>query len=154
VAIQSKKENAIRKTAEPDDPGRSCWTLRYDVIKKASELNVEKEASSNSERRQCKDGQGNPGDKPITENSQGKYVKKQNKEKKSTRTDKKNAGAAEEKKSDEEKKGAEEKDKREQEAVTNETDETDTNIKPKKTATAGQRESGTSGSKGKERAKT
>lgn len=67
-----------------------------DVVKRASELNVEEKASdsASSKKREHKKEEGNG---TITENAEGKDVKKQKTEKKSVKTGKMNTKAGEEK---------------------------------------------------------
>lgn len=109
IAIQSKRGNTIKKHAEPGNPAVHIERSGNDVVKRASELNVEEKAStSSSKKREHKDGKDDEGDGPVTENAQGKDVKKQKTEKKSTKTDKKNTKAAEEKEKKEEGKKDEE----------------------------------------------
>ncbi len=92
IAIQSKKGNTIKKNAEPDNPAVHIARSGNDVVKRASELNVEEKASrSNGKKREAQD------DGPITENAEGKDVKKQKTEKKSTKSDQKNTKAEEKK---------------------------------------------------------
>jgi hypothetical protein len=66
-----------------------------DVVKQVSELNVEEKASdsSSSKKREYKKEEG---DGTITENAEGKDVKKQKMEKESVKTDKKNTKTGEE----------------------------------------------------------
>ena len=99
IAIQSKRGNTIKKNAEPGNPAVHIERSGNDVVKKASELNVEEKASgsSSSKKREHKDDkEEEEGDGPITENAEGKDVKKQKTEKKSTKTDKKNTKASDE----------------------------------------------------------
>ena len=99
IAIQSKRGNTIKKNAEPGNPAVHIERSGNDVVKRASELNVEEKASgsSSSKKREHKDDkEEDGGDGPITENTDGKDVKKQRTEKKSTKTDKKNTKASEE----------------------------------------------------------
>ena len=103
ISIQSKRGNTIKKNAEPGNPAVHIERSGNDVVKKASELNVEEKASgSNSKKREHKDDKKEEGDGPITENAEGKDVKKQKTEKKSTKTDKKNTKAGEETEKEEE----------------------------------------------------
>jgi len=96
IAIQSKRGNTIKKHAEPGNPAVHVERSGNDVVKKASELNVEEKASgSGSKKREHKDDKEEEGDGPITANADGKDVKKQKTEKKSTKTEKKNTKAAE-----------------------------------------------------------
>jgi hypothetical protein len=98
IAIQSKRGNTIKKNAEPGNPAVHIARSGNDVVKKASELNVEEKASGSSKKREHKDDNEEGGaDGPITENAEGKDVKKQKTEKKSTKTEKKNTKAREEK---------------------------------------------------------
>jgi hypothetical protein len=97
ITIQSKRGNTIKKNAEPGNPAVHVERSGNDVVKKASELNVEEKASGSTKKREHKDDKEGEGDGPITENAQGKDVKKQKTDKKSTKTDKKNTEAAEEK---------------------------------------------------------
>jgi hypothetical protein len=98
IAIQSRRGNTIKKNAEPGNPAVRVERSGNDVVKKASELNVEEKASGGTKKREHKDDKKEEeGNGPITENAQGKDVKKQKTDKKSTKTDKKNTKAAEEK---------------------------------------------------------
>ena len=45
IAIQSKKGNTIKKNASPDNPAIHVKRSGNDVVKRASELNVEKKGS-------------------------------------------------------------------------------------------------------------
>ena len=104
IAIQSKRGNTIKKNAEPDNPAVHIARSGNDVVKRASELNVEEKASgSNGKKREAED------EGPITENAEGKDVKKQKTEKKSTKTDKKNTKAEEKKQEEEKEEGKAEK---------------------------------------------
>lgn len=87
IAIQSRKGNTIQKKAEPGNPAVHVERSGNDVVKKARELNVEK-GSSSSKKREHKDDKEDTGNRRITGNAQGKDVKKQKTEKKSTKTDK------------------------------------------------------------------
>ena len=131
IAIQSKKGNTIKKKAEPGNPAVHVERSGNDVVKKASELNVEEKASSSSKKREHKDDKDDVGDGPVTENTPGKDVKKQKTEKKSMKTDKKNTKAAKE----QEKKGEEQKEE-EEENKTEEATKKDTkaDATPKKKA--------------------
>jgi hypothetical protein len=96
IAIQSKRRNTIKKNASPDNPAVHIERSGNDVVKRASELNVEEKASDSASGKKRK--HKNEGDGPITENAEGKDVKKQKTEKKSVKTDQKNAKAGEEEK--------------------------------------------------------
>jgi hypothetical protein len=136
IAIQSKRGNTIKKSATPGDPAIHIERSGNGVVKKASEINVEEKASSGSKKRQHKDGMDKEGDGPVTENAQGKDVKKQ-KTKKSTKTDKKNTKAAEEK----------EAEKEEEEEVTKK--DTNGDVAPKKKAPGRPKGTGSGGAKAK-----
>jgi hypothetical protein len=89
IAIKLKHDNTIKKNAAPDNPAvRIKWS--NDVVKRASELNVEKasDSASSKKRDQKKEGDGT-----ITENAESKDIKKRKMEKKSVKTDKKNTKA-------------------------------------------------------------
>jgi hypothetical protein len=92
-----KHDNTIKKNAAPDNPAVHIERSGNDVVKRASELNVEEKASdsASSKKREYKKEEG---DGTITENAEGKDVKKQKTEKKSVRTDKKNTKAGGEEK--------------------------------------------------------
>jgi len=114
IAIQSKKGNTIKKNASPDNPAVHIERSGNDVVKRANELNIEEKASGSNGKKRDHEADA---DGPITENADGKDVKKQKTEKKSTKTQgKKNtAKAAEEKKVEEEKAVEEEKEEEEKE---------------------------------------
>ncbi|KAK8013325.1 hypothetical protein PG991_009596 [Apiospora marii] len=93
IAIKSKRGNTIKKKADPENPAVHVERSGNDVVKRASELTVEKKGKSNSE--EGKETQGNKRkadkekpeneeqhdeedrtDEPHTKNRQGKEVKK------------------------------------------------------------------------------
>jgi len=97
VAITSKRGNKIKKNAEPDNPAFHIERSGNDVVKKASELNVEKKANvgangSGAKRKHDEDGEKDEG--PLEENAEGKTIKAHEGNKKQ----KKEAPAAEKKK--------------------------------------------------------
>jgi hypothetical protein len=152
IAIQSKKGNTIKKKAELGNPAVHVERSGNDVVKKASELNIEEKASSSSKKREHKDDKDDVGDGPVTENTQGKDVKKQKTEKKSMKTDKKNTKAAkEQEKKGEEKKEEEEENKTEEEATKK---DTKADATPKKKAPGRPKGNGTGGAKPKKEPKT
>jgi len=102
ISIQSKRGNTIKKNAEPDNPAVHVERSGNDVVKKASELNVEQKApDSSSKKREHNDEEE---EEPSTENAEVKDVKKQKTEKKSTKAEKKNTKAEEKKEKEVEKK--------------------------------------------------
>jgi Hypervirulence associated proteins TUDOR domain len=152
IAIQSKKGNTIKKKAEPGNPAVHVEHSGNNVVKKASELNVEEKASSSSKKREHKDDKDDVGDGPVTDYTQGKDVKKQKTEKKSMKTDKKNTKAAKE----QEKKGEEKKEEEEENKIEEEATKTDTkaDATPKKKAPGRPKGNGTGGAKPKKEPKT
>src|SRR5947209_7799861 len=83
IAIQSKRGNTIKKNATPDNPAVRIERSGNNVVKRASELNIEEKASDSAKSKKRK--HKNEGDGPITENAEGKDVKKQKTEKKSVK---------------------------------------------------------------------
>lgn len=86
VAITSKRGNKIKKNAEPDNPANHIERSGNDVVKKASELNVEKKAngsggseSKTGDKRKHDDGQAGEKDNDkgaaLEENADGKTIK-------------------------------------------------------------------------------
>ncbi|OAP63318.1 hypothetical protein AYL99_02545 [Fonsecaea erecta] len=105
VAITSKRGNKVKKNAEPNNPAVHIERSGQDVVKKASELQVEEKANGdtgaakadgkkegsteaetkNGEKRKHDDAEKEEDDKPdkaspLEENAEGKTVKKQKKE--------------------------------------------------------------------------
>ena len=90
VSITSKRGNKIKKKASPEDPAVVIERPGNNVVKKASELNIEKKSSGGSGKmkgeKRKKDEAKEEEDKgePTVENEQGKKVrpsgKKQKKE--------------------------------------------------------------------------
>ncbi|KAI0154710.1 hypothetical protein GGR57DRAFT_109074 [Xylariaceae sp. FL1272] len=102
IAIKSKRGNTIKKNASPDNPAVHVSRSGNDVVKRASELNVEQKAGvkkggkkeeekDDGKKRKSKtqnndtdnddeDGgaedSGSDSSQPLTENAQGKEVKK------------------------------------------------------------------------------
>jgi len=110
VAIKTKRGNTVKKNAEPDNPAVRIERSGNDVVKKASELNIEEKASgSNDKKREHEDDEA---EAPLVENEQGKEVKPGGKEankKQKTAPKKKNEGKKVEKKTMEEAEKKEEK---------------------------------------------
>jgi len=79
VAITSKRGNKIKKNAEPDNPAVHVERSGNDVVKKASELNVEKKAGGDSKNGDKRKHDGNDDEDDdndgLEENDQGKTIK-------------------------------------------------------------------------------
>lgn len=107
ISIQSKRGNTIKKSADgPDNPAVHIERSGNDVVKKASELNVESKASGGSSKKHDRDDDNDDdaAEEPITENADGKDVKKAKTETKSKKTEgKKNTAAKTETKKEEKK---------------------------------------------------
>ncbi|KAK5044865.1 hypothetical protein LTR84_010403 [Exophiala bonariae] len=121
IAITSKKGNKIKKNAEPGNPAVHVERSGNDVVKKASELNVEEKAngSSGSSDKKEEKSESNTGDKrkhdetekngdkeektedkadePLEENADGKTVKAKDSNKKQKKEPAKKTTKAEEK---------------------------------------------------------
>ncbi|KAI1489985.1 hypothetical protein F5X96DRAFT_670171 [Biscogniauxia mediterranea] len=83
VAIKSKRGNTIKKNAEPDNPAVQISRSGNDVVKKASELNVEEknsETKGNKKRKarteESEESSEEEESDPHTLNQDGKEVKK------------------------------------------------------------------------------
>ena len=117
VAIKSKRGNTIKKNAEPGNPAIHIERSGNDVVKKASELNVEKKGSGGSGGKKRKSGADEEESKEKEEdatvkNADGKEVrpggkkakkedeKEVNGEERKEKTETKKAGAGRPKKSD------------------------------------------------------
>ena len=86
--MKSKKGNIITKNAEPSNPAVAIERSGNNVVKKASELNIEKKANSGQKRKS--EGK-QEGDDDLTKNKDGKEVKASGKKQK---TEKQVNGAA------------------------------------------------------------
>lgn len=95
IAIKLKHDNTIKKNAALDNPAVHIERSGNDVVKRASELNVEKASDSASSKK--REHKGEEGDGTITENAETKDVKKRKTEKKNMKTDKRNTKAGGEK---------------------------------------------------------
>ena len=67
--MATKRGNTVKKKGEPKDPAVYIERSGHDVVKKASELNVEEKASGGGKKRKA-DEEG-----PHVENEDGKEVK-------------------------------------------------------------------------------
>lgn len=139
IAIKSKHGNTIKKNAAPDNPAVHIERSGNDVVKRASELNVEEKASDSASSKKG-EHKKEEGDGAITENAEGKDVKKQETEKKSVKTDKKNTKAGGEEKNAAP--GHEEQKKKDEEAA------------PKKKAPGGPKGTSFGGAKAKKEPKS
>jgi hypothetical protein len=85
--MEARQHHQERRARQPGRAHRVVW---HDVVKRASELNAEERPSDSScsKKREHKEGEGGG---RITENTEGKDMKKQ-------KTDKKNTKAGEEEK--------------------------------------------------------
>jgi hypothetical protein len=78
VSITTKKGNKVKKNAEPDNPAIRVERSGNDVVKKASELNVEEKANGSSDKRKHDDETEENGEKKddgLKENAEGKTVR-------------------------------------------------------------------------------
>ncbi|KAK5464914.1 hypothetical protein LTS15_001477 [Exophiala xenobiotica] len=85
VSITTKKGNKVKKNAEPDNPAVRIERSGNDVVKKASELNVEEKANGSGDKRKHDDEAEENGDKKddesekkddgLKENAEGKTVR-------------------------------------------------------------------------------
>merc|ERR1712000_383016 len=101
VSITSKKGNKVKKNAEPDNPAVRIERSGNDVVKKASELNVEEKANGSGDKRKRDEAEEN-GDKNddesekkndgLKENAEGKTVRSAGKTDKPAVTEKKKPG--------------------------------------------------------------
>lgn len=99
IAITSKRGNKIKKNAEPNNPAVHIERSGNDVVKKASELNIEEKANGSSSGDKKDDDQSKSGDKrkheetkeneetedkpeALEENADGKTVKAKDSNKK------------------------------------------------------------------------
>ncbi|KAK5937158.1 hypothetical protein PMZ80_010699 [Knufia obscura] len=82
IAITSKKGNKIKKNAEPDNPAIHVKRSGNDVVKKASELNIEKKAAGgdskkdDSKKRKADDDEEPQNDADKHEEHNGAEVRK------------------------------------------------------------------------------
>ena len=73
IAIKSKRGNTIKKKAEPNNPAVHIERSGNDVVKKASELNIEKKGGGGSGGKKTKEGEKD--DAGTVENKEGKEVR-------------------------------------------------------------------------------
>lgn len=93
VSITSKRGNKIKKNAEPSDPAVAIERSGNNVVKKVSELNIEKKAGGSgggdNKRKKEDDDEEEDKDGGLVENDEGKEVKPGGEAaKKKTKTDK------------------------------------------------------------------
>ncbi len=77
--MKSKKGNTIKKKAKPENPGIAIERSGNNVVKKASELNIEKKAGG-GQKRKSEDKE--VGDDDLTKNEEGKEVRASGKKQK------------------------------------------------------------------------
>jgi Hypervirulence associated proteins TUDOR domain len=116
IAIKSKRGNTIKKNASPDNPAVHIERSGNDVVKRVSEVNVEKKASGGQKRKSGHKGQdedgGGEGDDGLTKNEEGKDVRQGGKKAKKEDREREVNGEKKEKQKGRPKKGdGEEKDK-------------------------------------------
>jgi Hypervirulence associated proteins TUDOR domain len=85
VSVKSKKGNVIKKKASPDNPAVAIERSGNNVVKKASELNIEKKAGGGGQKRKSENKQeadGEDEDDDLTKNEEGKEVRASGKKQK------------------------------------------------------------------------
>jgi len=76
IAIQSKKGNTIKKNASKDNPAVHISRSGNDVVKRVSELNVDKKGSGGSKRKhEDQEEKEDKNEDEIEKNDQGKDVR-------------------------------------------------------------------------------
>ena len=87
IAIKSKRGNTIKKNASKDDPAIHIERSGNDVVKRASELNVEKKAHGGGDKKRKSEagaGKSGEGDDDLKVNEEGKEVKSSGKKQKTS----------------------------------------------------------------------
>ena len=75
VSIQSKRGNTIKKSAQPNDPAIHLSRPGNDVVKNASELQVDEKKSGGAKSDEKDDGEGEKGEEETNGDTGGKKRK-------------------------------------------------------------------------------